>query len=214
MGQETRQVHRFPCMSCGEDMVVALNVDFQKIAHWVEAVENAEHAAREDEAPVINLDANFLIPEAERHVDNGANPRMTQLLAMAEIAEKQGSLRTVSLTDVLQGKYDHRPYRRPDYADEWRLLKKAWSLHRRGQDLLAQKKIASATELFYKNEPLDGLQDWLWRFVLFIGQPNYEAIFRAASEVLRPILRAPGFMEFADWSLEWRNFARSVTSSL
>jgi hypothetical protein len=89
-------------------MAVALNVDYQKIAHWVEAVENAEHAAREDEVPVINLDANFLFPEVERHVDR-ANPLMRQLLAMAEIAEKHCSLRTVSLEDV-QGKYDHRPY--------------------------------------------------------------------------------------------------------
>jgi predicted RNA-binding Zn-ribbon protein involved in translation (DUF1610 family) len=29
MGQETRQTHRFPCVNCGEDMVVALNVDYQ-----------------------------------------------------------------------------------------------------------------------------------------------------------------------------------------
>lgn len=35
--------------------------------------------------------------------------------------------------------------------------------------------------------------DWLWRFALFIGQPRYEASFRAAFDVIRPLLQAPGF---------------------
>jgi len=150
------------------------------------------HADREDDSPIINLEANFLIPEAERHVD-GTFSRMKQLSAMRELAEKKGPLPTVSFEDVLRGKYDHRPHRRPDFADECRLLKKAWSLHRGGQNHLAQKRIASATEQFYQNEPLSSLQDWLWRFALFLGGPNFEATFSAAFEVLRPILGVPGY---------------------
>jgi hypothetical protein len=69
MGQETRQSHRFPCVNCGEDMVVALNVDYEAIAHWTEAVENAELAAEKVGAPIMNVDANFLVPESERHID-------------------------------------------------------------------------------------------------------------------------------------------------
>jgi hypothetical protein len=93
--------------------------------------------------------------------------------------------------------FEQRPYRRPDYAEEWQLLKKAWSLHRRGQDHLAHKRIASASDLLYKSDPLHNLLDWLWRFTLFIGQPHYDAPFLAAFEVIRPLLRTPGFMEFA-----------------
>jgi hypothetical protein len=110
-------------LKCGEDMVVALNVDYENVAHWVEAVENAEFADRDGEAPIINLEANFLIPEAERHVD-GSFSRMHQLREMVEAAEEKGPLPTVSFADVLQGKYDSRPHRRPDFADEWRLLKR------------------------------------------------------------------------------------------
>src|SRR3984893_8395471 len=150
MGHETRQTHRFPCMNCGEDMVVALNVDFQKIAHWTEAVENAEPTAEEAGAPIINVEANFIVPEEERHKDL-AFPRLTQLMAMADISEKHGSL--ISVADIPEGMFGQRPHRRPDYAEEWRLLKKAWSLHRREQDHLAQKKITAASELLYKSDP-------------------------------------------------------------
>jgi hypothetical protein len=185
-------------MKCGEDMVVALNVDYEKVAHWVEPVENAEFADRDGEAPIINLEANFLIPEAERHVD-GSFSRMHQLREMLDVAEKKGPLPTVSVADVLQEKYDSRPHRRPDFADEWRFLKKALSLRRRGHNDLARERIASASEQFYQNEPLSGLSDWLWRFSLFVGGPKFDAMFRTAFEVVRPILRMPGFMAFVSW---------------
>jgi hypothetical protein len=194
MGQETRQTHRFPCIKCGEDMVVALNVDYQNVAHWTEPVENAERTAEEPGAPIMNVDANFVVPEQERHTDL-AFPRLPQLLAMADVAKQHGSL--ISIADIPKGMLEQRPYRRRDYAEEWRLLKKAWSLHRRGQDHLVQKKIASASDLLYKSNPLQGLLEWLWRFVLFIGQPRYETPFLAAFKVIRPLMQTPGFTDFA-----------------
>lgn len=196
MGQETRQTHRFPCVKCGEDMEVALNVDYEKIAHWTEAVDNAERAEEEQGAPIVNVDANFVVPETERHLDLAFH-RLTQLLTMADVAEKHGSL--VSLADVPSDMLGQRPYRRPDYAEEWRLLKKAWSLHRRGQDHLAEKRIAAASDLLYKSNPLQGLLDWLWRFLLFIGQPQYETPFRAAYDVVHPLMQVPGFRDFANY---------------
>lgn len=194
MGQETRQTHRFPCTKCGEDIVVALNVDFEKIVHWTEAVENAAQTAEEAGAPIMNVDANFVLPEGERHLDM-AFPRLTQLLDMDDIAEKYGSL--VSIDEVPERMLSQRPFRRPDFAEEWRLLKKAWSLHRRGQDQIAQKKIAVASDLIYGSDRLSDLRDWVWRFTLFIGQPHYEALFREAFEIIRPLMSESGFSEFA-----------------
>ena len=85
----------------------------------------------------------------------------------------------------------------PRPPKRWEFLRKAWSLHRRGQDHLSEKKIASASDLLYKADPLQGLLDWLWRFVLFIGQPDYEHRFRAALEAIRPLMQTPNFMELA-----------------
>jgi len=194
MGQETRQTHRFPCMNCGEDMVVALNIDYQAVAHWTEAIENAELAEEVPGAPIINVDANFIVPENERHVDF-AFPRLSQLRERTEVAKKYGSL--VSVPDIPSEMLDQRPFRRPDYAEEWRLLRKAWSLHRRERHHLAQQKLEAASKVLYKTDPLLDLLDWLWRFVLFIGQPHYEAPFLAAFNTIRPLLRKPEFADFA-----------------
>ena len=59
-----------------------------------------------------------------------------------------------------------------------------------------RQKLEAASALLYKADPLHDLLDWLWRFVLFIGQPHYEAPFRAAIEVIRPLLRKPEFADF------------------
>jgi hypothetical protein len=193
MGQEARQTHRFPCVNCAEDMVVALNVDYQAIAHWTEAVDNAEFVDELAGAPIVNVDANFIIPERERHIDL-AFPRLKQMREWNKVAEKHGSL--VSLPDIPSGMLDQRPYRRPDYAGEWDLLRRAWSLHRRGRDHLARQKLEAASALLYKADPLHDLLDWLWRFVLFVGQPHYEGLFRSAMEVIRPLLRMPECADF------------------
>lgn len=193
MGQETRQTHRFPCMSCGEDMVVALNVDYQAVKHWTETVENAVEADLLADAPIVNVDANFIVPESERHTDF-AFPRLMQLQERTKVAEKHGSL--ISIADIPPGMLGQRPYRRPDYADEWRLLKRTWSLHRRGRDQLARQKLEAASALLYKADPLRDLSDWVWRFTLFVGQPHYEAIFKAIIDVMEPLLKKPELADF------------------
>jgi hypothetical protein len=77
--------------------------------------------------------------------------------------------------------------------------KKAWSLHRRGHNDLARERIAFASDRFYKNDSLSGLPDWLGRFSLFVGGPKFDAMFRAAFEVVRPILGMSSFMAFVSW---------------
>ena len=52
-----------------------------------------------------------------------------KLIDMTDVADKYVSL--VALDEIPKGMLDQRPFRRPDFADEWRLLRKAWSLHRR-----------------------------------------------------------------------------------
>jgi hypothetical protein len=182
-------------------MTVALNVDYQKVSHWVEAIENATYVDDMDNAPVVNLDANFLIPEAERHKDRVA-PRLQQMQAMAERAFAKGALRGVPSTQLFEGNYRFRPLRRPDYAEEWKQLKRAWSLAHRGKDLLAQQIISAATEEYYGNDPLDGLQDWLWRFATWMSAPTHDDKFKSAFSVIRPLLNLPSFAGFASFYVD------------
>lgn len=193
MGQEPRQNHRFPCVECGEDMVVALNVDFVNISYDVEAVENAELVKAVDDAPVVNVEANFIIPKDQRNVDN-VFPRMDEFRKMMDVAERNGSLRPIGhLTDI---QLRSRPNRQPDFQTEWKLLRKAWSLHRRGREHLVKDKIAAASEEFYASDPLKSLPDWLWRFLLFFSQPHFELTFQSAMKRVGPLIGTPAFDAF------------------
>jgi hypothetical protein len=193
MGQEDYQSHRFPCMGCGEEMAIGLHIDYAKVGWRTEAIDNAEHAAEEAGAPIMNVDANFIVPEEERHKDF-AFPRLTQIHRMTEIAKEIGSL--IDHSAIPREKIDERPFRRPDIAAEWKLLKKAWSLSRRGKSKLSARHIAQGSEEYYASDPLQNLLDWMWRFTLFVGQPSYESKFRAAFDVVNPLMHLNDFAAF------------------
>ncbi|MCJ8151857.1 hypothetical protein [Shinella sedimenti] len=197
MGQESRQIHRFPCRHCGEDIVVALCIDYEKITHWVEPVENAEWIDEVGGAPIVNVDANFIVPIHQRDKDF-AFPRMDQLRERFEVAEKNGSIVTASLEEINSKKWKERPFRRPDFEEEWKLLKTTWSLHRRGRAHLIGDRLKAASEIYYASDPLKSIQDWLWRFMLFFSQPAFEGPFRDAFDQIRPLLESKEFERFRE----------------
>jgi hypothetical protein len=195
MGLEEYQSHCFPCQSCGEDMVIGLHVDYARKGWRTEAVENAEHAIEQPGAPIMNVDANFIVPEAERYKDL-AFPRLPQMVRMVRAAEKDGSFNLH--TTIANGRINERPYRRPDLAGEWKLLKKAWSLYRRDKAKLSERQITEASARYYASDPLDDLLDWMWRFTLFLGQPSYEPIFREVFDVVKAVMDREHFTEFRE----------------
>lgn len=159
--------------------MVALNVDYQKFFSTVEAVENAEVSEETAGALVVNLHANFVINEAQRYSDM-TFPHLSEMHRNNEAARRYGSLVPISAEDLFQDQ--PRPFRRPDFADEWHLLRKSWSLHSRGRIKLASKEMVAASERFYSNDPLNDLPDWVWRFCMFLGATRYEQVLRAMME--------------------------------
>ena len=115
-------------------------------------------------------------------------------MRMAAIAEEAGSL--IPLPGIPREMANERPFRRPDIAVEWKLLKKAWSLHRRGKEKLSGRQLAEASARYYASDPLNDIQDWLWRFMLFSCQPAYEPKFQAAFGSIRPLLDLDKFADF------------------
>lgn len=115
-------------------------------------------------------------------------------MEMAKAAEENGALITASSNppDAI----GERPFLRPNFAAEWKLLKKAWSLHRNDREKLSRKRISEASRLFYKSDPLQDLRDWLWRFVLFLGQPSYEPKFLAIFKEIEVLKGSAGFEKF------------------
>jgi hypothetical protein len=165
-------------------MAVTLLVDFEKISTSVEEAENAEPIAEDKECRVVNLHANFVIPEEYRNEDM-AFPHLFSAVEMATKAIKAGA--AIPVIKAIQRQND-RPYRRPDFDAEWKLLKRAWSLHRRGKDKLAERLREEASAEYYASDPLADIGDWVWRFALFSTGLDFEPKFDAAMQVIVPPL--------------------------
>lgn len=88
-------------------MVVGLRVDYRMFTHRTEAVENAEHTPEVEDAPIVNVDANFTVPENQRYKDM-AFPRLEQMLTMSRAAEKAGSL--VLVSEIPEDLAEQRPF--------------------------------------------------------------------------------------------------------
>jgi hypothetical protein len=138
--------------------------------------ENAAYAPEEPGAEIVNLDANFLIPDDLQGVD-GVFPRFEQVRALAKASDLDAP----------------RPRRRPDYAAEWKLLRRAWNLHRSGQKPLSRAGIRQASAAYYAHDPLNSLPDWLWRFVSGLSGPRFHEACVEAMNFMVPLKDTPRF---------------------
>jgi hypothetical protein len=194
MGQEEAHTYRFPCTECGEDIAVTMHVDYEKIGCWVEDTENSETMEESAECRVVNLHANFAIPEEYRHEDK-AFPHLEGMKTMVENALSAGAI----FPSGKPGHPDARPYRRPDFDAEWKGLKKAWSLYRRGKDKLAGRIVEEASAQFYGNDPLDDVADWVWRFAMFSTGVAFEPKFRDAIDAIRKPFQGGQLKDMLDY---------------
>jgi hypothetical protein len=185
MGQDSSQTHKFPCRGCNEEIVLRMDVDFAKRGWRVVCVENCEPILEIAGAPIVNVDANFMIPPEQQGRDR-VFPRFAHMRAMYEVSKRaEPSLVGV---EVPPTNPSFRPYRPADYAEEWKLLRRAWSLARNGQTELSERIIAKASEELYPPEhSIDTLQNWIWRFATFLCNPGYEQLFDAAMRATEPL---------------------------
>ncbi|HML28916.1 MAG TPA: hypothetical protein PKE16_08770 [Hyphomicrobium sp.] len=192
IGLEEYQDHRFPCTACQEPLVIAVHLNFAKFAWRLEPLENAERCAEIGGAPIVNVDANFIVPKEQRHADK-VFPRLTQMHAMSRAAENAGRLGRQSPIGPLR---ERRPLRRPDFLGEWRVLKKAWSLRRNAHEKLSDRKVTDASAVFYADDPLKTFDDWLWRFLRNLSPLAFLTRFEEAFAPIKQLLGTPEFERF------------------
>jgi hypothetical protein len=180
-GQEASQEHRFPCRNCREDIALTLIVDYENTQSHVVCKENATYAPEEPGAEFVNLDANFLIPDDLQGVD-GVLPRFDQVRALANASDLDAP----------------RLRQRPDYAAEWKLLRKAWNLHRSGQKPLPRACIQQGSVTYYGHDPLNSLPDWLWRFVSGLSGPGFRKACIAAINFMVLLKDTPRFEQMLE----------------
>ncbi len=150
MGHDETQVHRFPCRECSEEIVVRMDLNHDEVSWAVKCVENCTEIGEVGGAPIVNVDAIFAIPPEQQGLDT-VFPRFAYLHDMYKAAERAGSV--VDVATLPAGALNRRPYRPPDYAAEWKLLGRAWSLAQRGNVVLSEKRIGEASAKLYPNDP-------------------------------------------------------------
>ena len=196
MGQETHQSHRFACRGCGEEIGIGLEVDYVNIAHRTVIESNCSFAEEKPGADIVNLDASFVIP-ADQQGQDFAFPRLQQMQSMLEKAESDGV--KFSSIHVDDPKILQRPFRRPDYSQEWSELRRAWTLHRRDQKSLSRGIVRKASQNLYAGDPLSGLPDWIWRFCLHLTARNFHPRLHALMKKLDAIFESPNFPELIEY---------------
>jgi hypothetical protein len=172
MGNDTRQMHRFKCSGCSENISIGLSVNFQDVSCEPIFEENVEPAGKE--GTIVNLDAAFPVNPDSTGNDHVRN-RVKQLHRLVtenqrRYDEVHGKGAFADLIGVQEG---------PSIGlhDEWQRLKQVWSLSRNGKASLAKKKMKDAFKEIYPNDAPDHLYDWLWRFCGKIGGAEYEQRF-------------------------------------
>ena len=185
MGQGVRQEHTVSCCECQEPMSFGMTVDYSQLSTNVFAIEGCTivETPAYGTGPVINVDANFLVPEEMTNQDATFH-RLTQMQEIIKAAEGFGPIPTEE--------FDPYAPRCPimDHLSEWKSLKKAVSLASNGRVKLANRKVTEGTAEYYADDPLSGPSDWFFRFTLkFIG-PKYVAHFRSIIDEIRTIAAA------------------------
>ena len=182
MGQGVRQEHTVSCRECQEPISFGMSVDYTSLSTNVFAIEGCTivETPAHGKGPVINVDANFVVPEDMTDQDLTFH-RLTQMQEMLKTAQGFGPLPVK--------KFDPKAPRRPtsDHLSEWRSLKKAVSLASNGKVKLANKRVTEGTADYYSDDPLSGPTDWFFRFTMkFIGR-KHGAQFTSITEEVRSI---------------------------
>jgi hypothetical protein len=175
LGVNPTQIHNFNCLGCNEEISISLDLDLQNISAEFNFLENSEPA--EQEGSVINLDPAFPINKDLLNVD-GFSTRIRQVHALAE---RQRELLGHSVSMPLEKARNILEY---DIKEEWKNLKKCWSLSKNGRDKLAKREIEEANEKYYRTDPLDSYKDWLFRFCFKLsGKAYYKKFERIAKQL-------------------------------
>ncbi len=178
MGQEQHQEHSFPCNNCGENITIALGVDFEDANAGLVLIDNAIKVKPNDTGSIKSLDASALIdPDSDKdHLEQRLTQARQMFIKQKELIEEkfgpdgfEKTLNQMNSQHLMLSAYD-----------EWKHLKKSWSLSLRGKEKLSNKKINTINEHHYKYDPVTDINDWLWRFCYTIGGINYDSHFEEA----------------------------------
>ncbi len=181
-GRSNRQEHRFSCRGCELEIGFALNLDQAKGQHEYVDWFNCHPVEGEPFGPpIVNLDADFLVPAELQGVDF-AFPRLQQYREAINAREAAGTLAWES----------ERPLgaRGGNLLEEWEELRRAWLLDRNRNGVLSRAKVKASSDKYYPTQALTGLPDWLFRFIQFVGGEPIRQMFEQSEQAVSALFDA------------------------
>jgi hypothetical protein len=190
VGHNPYQEHTFHCGECGEEIVVGMNVDLQKMAVAVKYVSNCEPGT--EEGLVINLHPRFTIPEDQLHQD-GVFPWLSYDMQIhrvqTEISSEPPKFSSFeewqefarSIQSTLAG---------------WQIIRKAWSLTQNGREDLVKTHLIKYKDGTFE-DPYE-LNYVLFHFYWNLTKPKKFRVYMEANELAADISRrfTPEFSRF------------------
>jgi hypothetical protein len=95
MGHDQTQTHKFLCRGCSEEIVLRMDLDYAELSWDVKCVENYSPTDEVAGAPIVNVDAIFVIPPELQGLDT-VFPRFAYSFDMYEAAKRAGSVVDIS----------------------------------------------------------------------------------------------------------------------
>lgn len=200
VGHAAYQEHRFACANCGETVVVGLRLDQANASSETVYVENARKGDRE--GTIVNLDPEFPVPVGGEDFDF-MFPRLRQSARLVAARAKQvdsqfgpGTFERMLHEGVPQ---------QPSFVDEWRELRKVWSLARNGRHDLSLTALMAWAKQLPEPDPPQDLKDWLYRFAARYCGSDYGQRAKEAMDAAATVSREHGerFAKFAAYY--WTN---------
>lgn len=189
LGHGSKQEHKFPCRQCDQEIGFAVLLDQDKSSWAFDQWDNCSPIEEVVGAPIVNLEADFLVPADLQGVDR-VFPRLMQFEELFKAREAAG-LSNAAFT--AGANTSARPNRRSDYADEWLDLRRSWLLNRSGKAVLVRAAIKKGGEKYYGRQAPQELSDWVFRFCLYVGGIPVEKLLNDAVSVLKPLQNTGGY---------------------
>ncbi|MGO7661637.1 hypothetical protein ACC697_04065 [Rhizobium ruizarguesonis] len=183
-------MHTFACRGCEQQIGFALDLNHENAGvGYSDFIDSELVEDGPPDCPVVNLEADFLIPAAQQGRD-GTFARLGQIQQIVREREKNGEI-----VGAPPGQFGALA---GDAKTEWLDVRKAWTLTRAGQLPLARAKVKAGSDRYHPSAPVENLQQWLFPFLMTIGGAPLEANLGALADTLKPLIQNDEFERLLD----------------
>ncbi len=174
IGRNNVQKHTIQCPNCFEDIRFKLNLDYENITTELIMLENCEEG--KEKGIIVNVHPDFAI--SKEKINEECFSPFLQYVSDNIINHD---------ADIEQtNEQRQREIQRSLFlSEEWKDLKRAWSLKLNDNIELSETITNNSSDKFDYEEDLDSVNDWIFRFCYRMLSPGKLYLFYDATEYIR-----------------------------